>query len=42
MKTENKAYLGDSRAMEDVENDSVDLIITSPPYFNLVDYKHDN
>lgn len=25
MKTENKAYLGDSRAMEDVENDSVDL-----------------
>lgn len=42
MKTENKAYLGDSRAMEDVENDSVDLIITSPPYFNLVDYQHDN
>lgn len=42
MEIHNKVYLGDSRFMEDVENDSVDLIITSPPYFNLVDYQHDN
>lgn len=42
MQIYNKIYLGDSRAMENVENNSVDLIITSPPYFNLVDYQHDN
>ena len=42
MQIYNNIYLGDSRAMENVENNSVDLIITSPPYFNLVDYQHDN
>ncbi|MCD9220276.1 DNA-methyltransferase [Streptococcus thermophilus] len=28
--------------MEEIDVNSVDLIITSPPYFNLVDYNHNN
>ncbi|MBI2079636.1 hypothetical protein HYT84_02635 [Candidatus Micrarchaeota archaeon] len=30
-------YLGDARRME-IENESVDLIVTSPPYLNNIDY----
>lgn len=42
MKTDNYAFLGDSRSMKNIKDNSVDLIITSPPYFNLVDYNHNN
>lgn len=35
------AYLGDSRRMAAVADDSVDLIVTSPPYWNLKKYGAD-
>ena len=31
-------YYKDSRDMHDVKNNSVHLIVTSPPYFNTKDY----
>ena len=31
-------YFSDSSIMSDVENDSVALIVTSPPYFNYIEY----
>jgi site-specific DNA-methyltransferase (cytosine-N4-specific) len=31
-------YFKNSKKMSDVKNESVDLIITSPPYFNIKDY----
>ena len=34
----NVAYNEDARKMEQLEKESVDLVVTSPPYFNLVDY----
>jgi len=33
-----KVYLGDSRAMTDVEDGAVDLAVTSPPYWHIKDY----
>src|SRR5690242_4364839 len=30
--------VGDARSIEGVASDSVDLVITSPPYWNLKDY----
>lgn len=38
MKTLHKIILGDSRSMREVENESVHLIVTSPPYWQLKDY----
>lgn len=38
MKTHHKVIIGDSRWMEEVEDESVHLIITSPPYWQLKDY----
>lgn len=38
MKTWHKIILGDSRAMKEVPDDSVHLVITSPPYWQLKDY----
>lgn len=35
----NFIYNEDAREMEELKQSSVDLVITSPPYFNLVDYK---
>lgn len=32
-------YKGDSRAMEELRGSSVDFIVTSPPYWNLKNYK---
>jgi DNA modification methylase len=32
IKTNHKIILGDSRDMKGLQNESVDLIITSPPY----------
>ena len=31
-KTEHKIILGDSRHLDEIENESVHLIVTSPPY----------
>lgn len=33
-----KIIIGDSRAIKEVENESVDLIVTSPPYWHIKDY----
>lgn len=38
MKTTHKIIIGDSRKMEQVQDESVHLIITSPPYWQLKDY----
>ena len=38
MKTSHKIIIGDSRWMKEVSNESVHLIITSPPYWQLKDY----
>lgn len=41
-KTRHKIINGDSRKMTELENKSVDLIITSPPYWQLKDYGVEN
>ena len=33
-----KIYLGDSRAMTEVDDASIDLVVTSPPYWQIKDY----
>jgi DNA modification methylase len=33
-----RVYLGDSRAMTEVEDGAVDLAVTSPPYWHIKDY----
>jgi DNA modification methylase len=33
-----KIYLGDSRAMTEVEEAGIDLVVTSPPYWQIKDY----
>jgi modification methylase len=33
-----KVYLGDSRAMTEVVDASIDLVVTSPPYWQIKDY----
>jgi site-specific DNA-methyltransferase (adenine-specific) len=38
MKTWHKIIVGDSRCMREVPNESVHLIVTSPPYWQLKDY----
>ncbi|MCX7909790.1 MAG: site-specific DNA-methyltransferase [Ignavibacteria bacterium] len=38
MKTWHKIVIGDSRWMKEVEDESVHLIVTSPPYWQLKDY----
>ena len=38
MKTWHKIIIGDSRCMKEVADESVHLIITSPPYWQLKDY----
>jgi DNA modification methylase len=40
MNTCHKIIIGDSRMMREVANESVHLIITSPPYWQLKDYGH--
>jgi len=41
IKTKSKAYHADARRLP-LDNDSADLIISSPPYFNTLDYVNDN
>ncbi len=38
MKTTHKIIVGDSRGMKEIPDESVHLIITSPPYWQLKDY----
>ncbi len=42
MSTVHRIVLGDSRRMTDVDTESVHLVITSPPYWQLKDYGNDN
>jgi site-specific DNA-methyltransferase (adenine-specific) len=42
IKTKHKIINGDSRNMAELKNNSVNLIITSPPYWQLKDYGTDN
>lgn len=42
MKTVHKIIFGDARCMDEVEDSSVHLIITSPPYWQLKDYGASN
>jgi len=42
MITNHKIIIGDSRNMEEIEDRSIDLIITSPPYWQLKDYGVNN
>lgn len=36
--THHRLILGDSRFMEDIEDESVHLVVTSPPYWTLKEY----
>lgn len=38
MKTHHKIMIGDSRRMKEISDESIDLVITSPPYWQLKDY----
>jgi len=40
--TTHKIYFKDSRKMKEVTSESVHLIVTSPPYWNIKDYGHPN
>ena len=40
MKPRHKIIIGDSRRMKEVPDESVHLIITSPPYWQLKDYSN--
>ena len=42
MKTLHRIIIGDSRRMEEVAAESVHLVVTSPPYWQLKDYGHEN
>lgn len=42
MKTSHKIIIGDSRYMKEVPDESVHLMITSPPYWQLKDYGNGN
>ena len=40
--TEHKIIFGDSRSLNQIKDKSVQLIITSPPYWQLKDYGTEN
>ncbi len=37
--TTHRIYRGDARKMKGLEDESVHLVVTSPPYFDLIDYE---
>ena len=39
MDVQAKIIIGDSRRMKEVKNEEIDLIITSPPYWHIKDYR---
>jgi len=42
MATHHKIIIGDSRKMAEIPDESIHLVITSPPYWQLKDYGNDN
>ncbi len=42
MKTSHKIIIGDSRCMKEIPMESVHLVVTSPPYWQLKDYGNGN
>jgi site-specific DNA-methyltransferase (adenine-specific) len=42
MKTNHKIIIGDSRWMKEISDESIHLVITSPPYWQLKDYGNGN
>jgi len=38
LKTEIKVYHGDARNLDKIQDESIDLIATHPPYFNIIKY----
>lgn len=38
--TSHRLHLGDARCMHSIENESVHLVLTSPPYWTLKEYRH--
>lgn len=40
--SKNMVIIGDCRNMTEIEDNSIQLIVTSPPYFNVKDYEVDN
>lgn len=42
MQTKHLVVIGDCRNMAEIEDESIQLIITSPPYFNIKDYGVEN
>ncbi len=38
--TNHRVYLADSQEMPELGNDSVHLVVTSPPYWCIKDYGH--
>ena len=40
IKTSHMVIIGDSRRMSETADESVHLIVTSPPYWQLKDYGH--
>lgn len=42
MSTKHKIIIGDSRNMTELENESVHLVVTSPPYWQIKDYGDKN
>ncbi len=37
-KSKQECYIGDTRKLEKIANDSIDLIVTHPPYLNIIKY----
>lgn len=42
MNIKGKIYFSDCRNMEEIEDKSIQLIVTSPPYWHIKDYKSEN
>lgn len=42
MKTSHKIVFGDSRRMNETADESIHLVVTSPPYWQLKNYGHEN
>ncbi|MFO8008684.1 MAG: DNA methyltransferase, partial [Candidatus Brocadiia bacterium] len=38
--TSHRVYVADSRRMQELEDESVHLVVTSPPYWCIKDYGH--
>ncbi len=41
MAPEIKTYVGDARSLDSIENESIDLIATHPPYASIIPYSRD-